>query len=81
MTTITGCCLCGAVQIEIRDPMMEPHACHCTQCRRQSGHFVVAASVRWSDFALTESRGLKWYRSSESAPGLLQRMRYGPALG
>ena len=67
MTTIPGRCLCGAVRFEIRGPMMEPHACHCTQCRRQSGHFVVAAGVLWSDFELTESRGLKWYRSSERA--------------
>lgn len=67
MTTVTGRCLCGAVQFEIRGPMAEPHACHCTLCRRQSGHAVVAAGVQWSDFKLTESRGLKWYRSSEKA--------------
>ena len=67
MTTLAGRCLCGAVRFEIRGPLKEPHACHCTECRRQSGHFVVAAGVLWSDFVLTESRGLKWYRSSERA--------------
>ena len=67
MTTISGRCLCGAVAFEIRGSLREPHACHCTLCRRQSGHFVVAAGVSWSDFVLTESRGLKWYRSSERA--------------
>lgn len=67
MTAITGRCLCGAVRFEIRGPMTEPHACHCTQCRRQSGHFVVAAGVEKSNFDLTESSGLKWFRSSAKA--------------
>ncbi len=67
MTTVTGRCLCGAVKFEIRSPLSEPHACHCTECRRQSGHAVVAASARWSDFVLTEPRGLKWYESSARA--------------
>lgn len=67
MTTMTGQCLCGAVQFRIRGTLSAPHACHCTQCRRQSGHFVVASSVLRPDFELTESHGLKWYRSSERA--------------
>ena len=63
----SGGCLCGAVRYEVRGAFGELHACHCGQCRRQSGHFVVAASVARADFALTESRGLKWYRSSDRA--------------
>ena len=64
---VSGRCLCGAVRYEIRGPLAPAHACHCTLCRRQSGHYVVATSARRSDFVLTEDRGLKWYRSSPSA--------------
>lgn len=63
----SGGCLCGAVRYEVRGVVGELHACHCGQCRRQSGHFVVAASAKNEDFVLTESRGLKWYRSSDWA--------------
>jgi len=51
----------------VRGPLSNPHACHCSQCRRQSGHYVAATSAKRPDFALTEQRGLKWYRSSEWA--------------
>ena len=66
-TRFTGRCLCGAVAYEVNGPMSDAHACHCGQCRRQSGHYVVAASARRSDFRLTEQRGLRWYRSSDFA--------------
>ena len=60
----SGQCLCGAVRYEIRGPISDMHACHCGQCRRQSGHYVVGGNAVRADFVLTESRGLKWYRSS-----------------
>ena len=66
-THYTGQCLCGAVRFEVRGPLTEPHACHCGQCRRQSGHYVVGTEAKRADLALTEERGLAWYRSSEWA--------------
>ncbi len=63
----SGGCLCGAVRYEVRGPLSAPHACHCGQCRRQSGHYVVATEAARHDFVLTEARGLKWYRSSALA--------------
>ena len=41
--------------------------CHCTQCRKQTGSFVHASAVADAGFALTETRGLKWFRSSGHA--------------
>jgi hypothetical protein len=35
----TGGCLCGAVRYEVRGPLRPVVYCHCTQCRRTSGHF------------------------------------------
>lgn len=63
----SGGCLCGAVRYEVRGPLSDVHACHCGQCRRQSGHFVAAASARRSDFVLVAEESLAWYRSSEAA--------------
>ena len=66
-TRYSGRCLCGAVAYEVRGPLSNIHACHCGQCRRQSGHFVASADAKRADFLLTQERGLKWYRSSEWA--------------
>lgn len=63
----SGRCLCGAVRYEVHGPLSDAHACHCGQCRRQSGHFIVATGARRSDFRLTADSALKWYRSSEIA--------------
>lgn len=64
---LSGQCLCGAVRYEVSGPLSPPHACHCAQCRRQSGHHTATTHVRRQDFSLTSDRGLKWYRSSALA--------------
>lgn len=65
--TLKGQCLCGAVRFEIAGAVTDPHACHCPQCRRQSGHYVVAAEAPRDAVTFLEDRGLKWYRSSPNA--------------
>ena len=40
--THTGGCLCGGVRYEVDGPLRDVVACHCSQCRRTSGHFVAA---------------------------------------
>jgi len=64
---VSGQCLCGAVCYEISGALSDPHACHCGQCRRQSGHYTATTHVKRADFSLIKERGLKWYRSSEIA--------------
>lgn len=63
----SGWCLCGAVRYEVRGPLSDVHACHCGMCRRQSGHFVVGADAKRSDFELTAGDSLKWFQSSPGA--------------
>ncbi len=63
----TGGCLCGAVRYEVRGPLRAVVACHCSQCRRTSGHFGAFTSTHAEDLALIEEEGLRWYRSSETA--------------
>jgi hypothetical protein len=37
MTTLTGCCGCGAVRFEVTAPFVSASYCHCTRCQRRSG--------------------------------------------
>jgi hypothetical protein len=62
-----GGCLCGAVRYEIRGPLRGVIACHCSQCRRTSGHYVAMTSVPSINLTLTTSGGLTWYKSSDKA--------------
>ncbi|MEL6806698.1 MAG: GFA family protein [Pseudomonadota bacterium] len=62
---ITGSCLCGAVTYEARGEAGAPAACHCKQCRKQSGH--VWASSYVPDDLLEISGGVRWFASSDKA--------------
>ncbi len=62
-----GSCLCGSVRFEITGPMRPVVACHCSQCRRTSGHVWAATSVPDGALRLTRADGLRWYRSSDHA--------------
>ncbi len=62
-----GGCLCGGVRYEIHGLLRDVIACHCSQCRRTSGHFVAATQARTTDLVLRESATLRWYRSSAAA--------------
>lgn len=60
-----GSCLCGAVSFEVSAELREPDACHCTQCRRQSGHFWASTDVDRSALSIVGEEKLSWFRSSE----------------
>ena len=40
-----GSCLCGAVTFEFDGDLRAPDACHCSQCRKQSGHYFASSDV------------------------------------
>jgi hypothetical protein len=62
-----GSCLCGAVTYEVDGPMREVVACHCIQCRKQTGHYLAMTNAKVTDFHLLTSAPLKWYRASDAA--------------
>ena len=64
---VKGSCECGAVQYEAVGPLRPVTACHCTQCRKTSGHFWAASQVESEKLTITKDDGLKWFRSSEWA--------------
>ena len=62
-----GSCECGAVMFELSGNLRPPIACHCTQCRKTSGHYWTATQVATEDLKITKDDGLKWFRSSDWA--------------
>ena len=62
-----GSCLCGAIRFEVNGALPPPDACHCTQCRKQSGHYFVSTDVPRSAVTIHNSENISWYYSSEKA--------------
>src|SRR5450631_3168601 len=62
-----GGCLCGDVRYAVAGPLQGVVACHCSLCRRTSGHFVAATTVPAKSFTLKKADTLTWYASSENA--------------
>ena len=61
-----GTCLCGAVSFELEGTLERPpEACHCSQCRKQSGHFLVAANVPRKALTVHGADRVTWYQSSK----------------
>ncbi len=60
-----GSCACGAVSFEVAGPLPRPDACHCTECRKHSGHFFVSTDVPRSAVTIHGADNLTWFRSSE----------------
>ena len=65
--TITGRCECGSIRFEADEIRPTVNYCHCSQCRRTSGHHWAATRADHDKFRLTASETLKWYESSDIA--------------
>lgn len=62
-----GSCLCGAVTFEVAGSLSPPDACHCSQCRRWTGHFLVSTDVPRAALKINGVERVCWFRSSEKA--------------
>jgi hypothetical protein len=69
-----GGCLCGAVRFRVTGPLRDVVACHCSQCRRSSGHFVAATAAARGNVSIDGP--VVWY---ESSPGV--RRGFCPTCG
>ena len=62
---LTGSCLCGAVKFEVEGELGPPDACHCTQCRKVSGHYWASTDVPRTALTIHGEFNVAWFRSSE----------------
>lgn len=60
-----GSCRCGTVSFEVKGELPPPDACHCTQCRKQSGHFFASTDVKRQALTVKGADNITWFRSSE----------------
>lgn len=59
-----GSCLCGVVRLTVTGPLNPPDACHCSQCRKQSGHYWASTDVPRENLAVSGEEHLAWFQSS-----------------
>ncbi|OQM75775.1 GFA family protein [Manganibacter manganicus] len=62
-----GSCLCGSVRIMAHGRLRDVVYCHCSQCRKQSGHYYAATNVANEDLRVEGEDNITWYRSSDFA--------------
>jgi hypothetical protein len=63
----TGSCLCGAVRFRTSGPLRDVVACHCSQCRKQTGLYYAATSVATADLSVEGGDHVSWYAASPTA--------------
>jgi hypothetical protein len=52
------------VRFEVEGELKAPDACHCGQCRKQSGHFWASTDLPMSQVSLQGEDQVRWYQSS-----------------
>lgn len=60
-----GSCLCGAIRFEVKQDLTTADACHCTQCRKWSGHYLASVDVKRNALNIHNDEQLAWYHSSK----------------
>jgi len=60
-----GSCLCGAVSFEVSGALPPPDACHCTKCRKISGHVWASTDVPRKAVTIRGADNVTWFQSSE----------------
>jgi hypothetical protein len=63
--TTKGRCLCGDIEFQTEAKPKSASVCHCSQCRKQSGHLWASAYVSRAD--LTISGPVAWFEASLTA--------------
>ena len=68
MTDIrTGSCACGAVSFKTRGELRGVIYCHCSQCRRQTGHYLASTNVADDHLKVSGAENVTWFQSSDDA--------------
>jgi hypothetical protein len=62
-----GSCLCGAVAFDVSNIRDTVTFCHCSQCRKFSGHHWAATRAPQEKLSFRRDDGLVWFASSDFA--------------
>jgi len=62
-----GSCLCGAVTFKVEGNLPDPESCHCSKCRKHSGHFFASTDVPRSSMTVHGGNKVSWFQSSAKA--------------
>lgn len=61
----SGACLCGAVSFDVAGALPAPDCCHCSKCRKVSGHCFASTDVPRDALTVRGEKNVAWFRSSE----------------
>ena len=62
--TYQGQCLCEEIRYKVDGPLRDIVNCHCSRCRRSTGHFMAATNAKRDDVHI-EGATLTWYNPTE----------------
>lgn len=62
-----GGCLCGAIRFQTTGAMRGVVYCHCSQCRKQSGHFYAATDAHDETLEIRGHENITWFAASDFA--------------
>ena len=65
--SVKGSCECQGVVFELIGELRDVVFCHCSQCRKTSGHYWAATQVSKGNLNLIKATSLSWYGSSDKA--------------
>ena len=65
--SVKGSCECQGVVFELIGELRDVVFCHCSQCRKTSGHYWAATKVSKGNLNLIKATSLSWYDSSDNA--------------
>ena len=65
--SVKGSCDCQGVVFELIGELRDVVFCHCSQCRKTSGHYWAATQVSKGNLNLIKATSLSWYKSSDKA--------------
>jgi hypothetical protein len=60
-----GSCLCGSIKFKISGKIGIGEMCHCTQCRKWTGHVLASTEVPRDAISIEGEENIKWYHSSK----------------
>ena len=64
---VAGGCYCGKVRYRASRVGPDVTECHCSQCRKQSGHRHASINAAAGDVEIDGTDDLTWFRASASA--------------